>query len=191
MAQTIEDIKKTTSVQPLKHGGASFKTHKLKSSGNSIKYVATIGGVLFCLLFLIIGLIVLFIAIKPAFINQSFKNINWFLILFGLIFSFAGGSILVDKLKPRVFNKTKNIYYKSFSSSSSTPLNKIIAIQILGETVRGKDSTYGSFELNLVLSDASRLNVVDHGNLKSVINDAYILSKFLNVPIWHAESRNN
>ena len=40
----------------------------------------------------------------------------------------------------------------------------------------------------LVLEDGTRRNVVDHGSLKTIIDDAHIVSEFLNVPIWHAES---
>ncbi len=38
------------------------------------------------------------------------------------------------------------------------------------------------------MDDGERFNVVDHGNLKSLIRDAEWLSEFLNLPIWHAES---
>ncbi|MFT4803048.1 MAG: Fe2+ transport system protein B [Psychroserpens sp.] len=51
-----------------------------------------------------------------------------------------------------------------------------------------KDSSFKSFELNLVLDDSNRLNVIDHVNLKGVTADAETLSAFLNVPIWHASS---
>jgi Fe2+ transport system protein B len=54
--------------------------------------------------------------------------------------------------------------------------------------VTDKDSSFKSFELNLVLDDSNRLNVIDHVNLKGVTADAETLSAFLNVPIWHASS---
>lgn len=62
-----------------------------------------------------------------------------------------------------------------------------MALQIIGEVVHGKDSKYNSFELNLVLDDVNRVNVVDHGNLKGVIADTETLGDFLNLPIWTAE----
>ena len=74
------------------------------------------------------------------------------------------------------------------ASKSQIPLNSIIAIQLNGEHVKNDKGSYKSFELNLVLKDGSRKNVVDHGNLKSIISDAEILSDFLDVPIWHAGS---
>lgn len=97
------------------------------------------------------------------------------------------------------FNKSKNLYHKSYSKNETNrntkkiqknqiPLSEIIAIQIIGELVRGKNKSYNSFELNLVLTDNTRRNVIDHGNLKSIISDAERLSHFLNIPIWHSTS---
>ena len=67
-------------------------------------------------------------------------------------------------------------------------MSRIVAIQIIGEVITSKDGRYKSFELNIVLDDSKRLNVIDHGNIKGVTADAQTLSTFLNVPIWHAGS---
>ena len=190
--KTFEDIKKSVSIKPLQPGGSNFKSHKLKQiSLSKLKYIPTIGGVIFCLLFLVIGLVVLGIGLKPLINSVNIKNVNWFLIVFGTVFSIVGGSFLYIMCKPRVFSKQENSFYKSYLVSNSKDkirLNSIIAIQIIGETINSDNGSYGSFELNLVLNDGTRQNVVDHGNIKSIINDAYVISKFLNVPIWHAES---
>lgn len=95
---------------------------------------------------------------------------------------------------PTVFDKTSNYFYEGFgkkdisSLASSKSLSDIVAFQIIGKSISNSDANYNSFELNLVLNDASRINVVDHGNLKAIIKDAEYLSKFLDVPIWHASS---
>jgi len=194
MFKSVENIKKSVSIKPLQPGGSNFKSHKLEQvSTSKLKYKPTVGAVIFCLLFLIIGLVVLGIALKPLLHILNLRNVNWFLIIFGSIFSIVGGAILFTMCKPRVFNKQNNIYYKSYISNNSKHsirLNSIIAIQIIGETIKSDNGSYGSFELNLVLNDGTRKNVVDHGNVKSIIDDAYIISKFLNIPIWHAESGN-
>ena len=78
--------------------------------------------------------------------------------------------------------KTQDILKHQF------PLAKIVALQIIGEHIRDEDGSFNSFELNLVLTDNSRRNVIDHINLKAIIKDAKDLSNFLNVPIWHATS---
>ncbi len=52
--------------------------------------------------------------------------------------------------------------------------------------VSGNKSSYYSYELNLVLNDGSRINVVDHGNLKRLRSDTQTLSQFLGKPVWDA-----
>lgn len=115
-------------------------------------------------------------------------------IIFGTVFSCVGIYFMLHFLRPRVFNKNSNFYYKGFtrnpdrSKKNYASLNRIVALQIIGETITDDDGDYKSFELNIVLDDASRLNVIDHGNLNTIIDDTEILSDFLNAPIWHAKS---
>ena len=52
--------------------------------------------------------------------------------------------------------------------------------------ISGSKSSYTSYELNLVLDDGSRINVVDHGNLDRLRGDATTLSRFLSKPVWDA-----
>ena len=72
-------------------------------------------------------------------------------------------------------------------------LADVYAIQLIKEYVpgsRGTDSCsspYYSYELNLVLKDGERMNVVDHGNLTRIRADAIQLGEFLgNLPVWDA-----
>ena len=52
-------------------------------------------------------------------------------------------------------------------------------IQVIKERVRTKNSSFYSYEINLVLKKGERLNVVDHGNLKEIKRQAQELSVFL------------
>ncbi|WP_296383126.1 hypothetical protein [Winogradskyella sp.] len=184
---------------PLNSGGANFKTHVLvKKSSSKLAYKPSIGGALFSFLFLVIGIAVIILSIL------SFTDLlsipppgNWMLFVFGAIFGSVGGYMCYRSYMPRVFDKQLGLYYKTYKvdlhiskndSKNQLPLKSIIAIQIIGEHVRSDNGSYKSFELNLVLEDDSRKNVVDHGNLKSIIDDAHIISEFLNVPIWHSKS---
>ena len=196
----IDNIKSKVDTSPLNSGGASFKTNVLiKESNSKILYKPSIGAAIFGFIFIAIGLGVLFFGIYPLFGNNfNFAEVEWFLLIFGLIFATAGGFMYYMFYMPRVFDKQIGYYYKAYkfkihnsnksASKSQIPLNSIIAIQLIGEHVKNDKGSYKSFELNLVLKDESRKNVVDHGNLKSIISDAEILSDFLEVPIWHASS---
>lgn len=196
----LQDIKSKVDTSPLKSGGASFKTNVLiKESSSKLIYKPSIGAALFSFIFLAIGLGVLFFGLFPLFkTNTENATLNWFLPIFGLVFSGAGGLMFYYFYKPRVFDKQLGFYYKAYkpeihnikkdTSETYISLNSVIAIQIIGEHVRSDKGSYKSFELNLVLEDGSRKNVIDHGNLKAIIDDAQVLSDFLNVQIWHAKS---
>ena len=199
----VQDLKLKVDKSPLKSGGASFKTNVLiKESSSKLLYKPSIGVALFNFLFLAIGLGVLFFGLYPLFNNGfDFASVEWFLILFGLIFATAGGFMFYFFYMPRVFDKQLGVFYKAYkpaihnrntkASKTQIPLKSIVAIQLIGEHVKSDKGSYKSFELNLVLEDGSRKNVVDHGNLKSIIDDAHVLSDFLRVPIWHAGSIEN
>ena len=199
----VQDLKLKVDKSPLKSGGASFKTNVLiQESSSKLLYKPSIGVALFNFLFLAIGLGVLFFGLYPLFNNGfDFASVEWFLILFGLIFATAGGFMFYFFYMPRVFDKQLGVFYKAYkpaihnrktkASKTQIPLKSIVAIQLIGEHVKSDKGSYKSFELNLVLEDGSRKNVVDHGNLKSIIDDAHVLSDFLRVPIWHAGSIEN
>lgn len=194
---TEASIQKKVSTSPLKPGGSNFKTHTLvEISTSQLKYRPSVGGALFGFTFFAIGFG--FIIYNMSFDNglmQDPSSFNFFGLAFGLIFSFAGGYMLFYLYQPRVFDKQSGYYYKGYNFKPNErelkhqfKLNSIVAIQIIGETIRDSDGSYGSYELNLVLEDGTRRNVVDHGSLKAIIDDAHIVSAFLNIPIWHAES---
>lgn len=115
----------------------------------------------------------------------------------------AGSIIFIGLFKiyrwtePRVFDRTMNCYWRGRKqpdpvnvqdSNKSCLLNDIHAIQLLKESLGNarNGGGYASFELNLILKDSSRLNVVDHSNHSQVRADAEKLSQFLNVPVWDA-----
>ena len=65
-----------------------------------------------------------------------------------------------------------------------THLSEVKAIQVLRERISSKNGSYYSYEINLVLADASRINVIDHGKHEAVIDDAELLATTLGVPLW-------
>jgi hypothetical protein len=103
--------------------------------------------------------------------------------------------------RPIVFDTSSGYFWKGSknpaeqsdpeSVASAARLEQVAGLQILSEYVESRDSDghtsqFHSFELNLVLDDAARLNVVDHGNLVALRQDAAMLAEFLGVPVWDA-----
>lgn len=76
------------------------------------------------------------------------------------------------------------------------------ALQILGERVvnqkpaegpfglggKPPPETYFSYELNLVLHDGTRLNVLDQPGIQSLRSEVQELSEFLGIPVWDSTS---
>ena len=59
-------------------------------------------------------------------------------------------------------------------------LNQIYAIQLLRSSLRW----VVSYEINLILKDGKRYDVIGHYNLEKIKEDAETLSKFLQIPLW-------
>lgn len=97
---------------------------------------------------------------------------------------------------PIVFDKSVGYFWKGRKSpqdvSDTSSIKKIArleeihALQLISEYISGSKSSYYSYELNLVLKDGRRIAVIDHGNLKSLREDAKRLSEFLGKPVWDA-----
>lgn len=184
---------------PLKGGGTNFRTHKLFEDGtNRVGFKPTLGATLFGLIFALVGIAI------PA--GVAYGNIQdgtdlrqsemLFMALFGLAFFGVGSYIYYSYSKPIVFDKLTGLYWKGWkkpdrsaapnSMENAVRLNHIYALQILEEYIQGDKNSYYSYELNLVLGNGDRLNVIDHGNRTKLRNDAEVLSKFLGKPIWDA-----
>jgi hypothetical protein len=177
---------------PLKPGGSNFGTHYLvapESGGRTIMFKATKGGMAFGLIFLIIGLAIISI-VGWQIVTQ--RNYGLLLVgfLIGLPFSLMGFFLVRWMAKPRVFDLISRDYYVGFRKPDShqqdklTDLNRVKALQLITEKVKGSKSRYNSYELNLILKNGSRVAVVDHGNYEQILIDAEQLAKALHVPLW-------
>jgi hypothetical protein len=195
-AQFNDSIALKTPWNPLKGGGTNIRTHamKLDREGRCEFRVAP-GYIAFCGLFLVIGLGIL-IAILCTLNPREPKD--YFPIPIGAVFATVGGCLLYFGGRPVVFDKQSGLAWRGWHeprqdfehgrerSGSLCRLDDIHALQIVSELVRSKNNSYRSYELNLVLVDASRLNVVDHGDVARIRKDAAELGLYLEVPVWDA-----
>lgn len=183
----------------LNKGGPSFETHSLhKSRSNNLCFRPSYRlGFETIILF---GIPLAFI----AFVTYKYSTTNNFsFLLSSFIFYVAFGYFCVTllislfgNLKYYTFSKSVNAYYLGFPllpvqlAYKKYKLSDIMAIQVLGEKLIEKESnaTRNSFELNLVLNNLKRVHVIDHNNLQGILDDAEVLSSYLNVPLWHAKS---
>lgn len=92
------------------------------------------------------------------------------------------------------FDLVNGWYYEGYQSPKEGDLEKlknrvdlkdIGGLQIIGEEIHMR-RPYTSNELNLVLKNGDRINVVDQGNIKKLRKEAQQLSEGLGVPLWDA-----
>lgn len=184
---------------PFKPGGTNFRTHNLVMIDfNRMEFKTSIGARLFYSVFLFVGLgIGMGFTVAAANAGTPFFDSELIIpILFGLVFAVVGGVLFYTGAKPVVFDKRSGYFWKCWKSPDKafnlnameeyTKLSDIHALQLLSEYIRGDKSSYHSYELNLVLKDGNRVNVVDHGNHVKLLEDARTLGDFLGIPVWDA-----
>lgn len=194
-----DPIAQATVWAPHKSGGSNFRTHKLQQiHPDRLVFKASGGAIATAVGFLGFGLLALVGCMGLALYGSS--TTPWFAPLFILVFAVVFGGIglylFIQFGTPIVFDRTKGAFWKGrkepdqvFDPSQlkcHVKLSEIHALQIISEYIRSDKSSYYSHELNLVLKDASRITVVDHGNLKRLREDAATLGQFLRVPVWDA-----
>lgn len=185
---------------PLNSGGTNFQTHQLdQSDGDLLVFKATTGAKVFAGIFTGVGVLGIVIPLM-VFAHNDFQDWGMllFAVFFGGIFLTAGLLLRHFMTMPRVFDTFYGCYYKgrkkpdhtmgmsSEQKHAVTHLNEVKAIQLIRERVSSKNGSYHSFELNLVMQDASRINVIDHGNHTAMVADAQTLATTLGVPLWDA-----
>ncbi|MDT8391282.1 MAG: hypothetical protein RRC34_12320 [Lentisphaeria bacterium] len=201
-AQFNDPVADQTSWSPLKSGGTNFCTHKMKRTAKTrIEFKTTLGAKLFSGLFAAIGLSIL---IGGGFtLTATDKAVEpgavIFLGLFGAVFALVGCGLYWSMSTPTVLDASLGLYWKG-RKDPTLPSNRdamkicvelaeIHAIQLLAEYCRGSgknSSSYWSYELNFVLHSGDRVNVVDHGNLTRIRNEAAQLADLLKLPVWDA-----
>ena len=197
-----DPIAMQTEWRPLKSGGTNFKTHKLvEVNYHRLEFKATVFARIFCMLFLLAGLaVVFFFGLKTIDWQNLTSNFESAIpLIAGLIFATVGSVLLYFCTKPIVFDKTYGYYWKGRkepaqtydqdNKKTSAPLSDIHALQIVSERVSSSKNSYYSYEINLVLHDGGRLNVIDHGRLASIREDAQKVAAFLGIPVWDSVSR--
>lgn len=199
----MEDpVAQKTSWGPAKSGGTNVGTNVLReTSPDRMEFKARISAMIFPGLFMGVGIFIIVATIQQGIQKSETLSLVVGPII-GLIFFLAGFFIMRSWMTPRVFDKGRRLYWKGRRAPDSgthqeiknkrtfCQLKEIYAIQLISERCHSSSSsssrrrTYYSYELNLVLNDGNRINVVDHGNRKLIRSDAAKLAEFLGVPLW-------
>jgi hypothetical protein len=158
---------------PLSPGGASFATHRLRETDpGRLELKKSVGSFFFGATFVLVGL---------GTVAAGALDGPWFLMVLGGVFAAAGTwfgwptSQVFDGNSRQISLRTGPL---SFSA--------IHAVQIVKEHVRRNKKSYWSYELNLVLKDGERVNVVDHADLPRIQSESQMLKTLLGCKLWDA-----
>jgi hypothetical protein len=115
---------------------------------------------------------------------------TWIMWILAVIAVLLGGWGVYLQSQPLDFDKTAGVFRRG--KKQSIKFDEIHAVQLLSRIVEAKTPPKGEvkqisiYELNLVLNDGSRVNLVSHGGLKEILEDSNAISDFINKPIWDA-----
>lgn len=181
---------------PLKNGGSNFQTHRfVVDHPQRARFKTSVGALIMYSLFAVIGLgILIGFSIGYALSREGILII---FIGMGLIFLGVGSALMIYGTQPISFDQQTGFYWKGRTDprnvfdvtelKNAARLSEVYAVQLLSKYVTGdKGRGYYSYELNLVLNNGERLNVVDYGNKKGIRTDAEKLAQFLDKPLWDA-----
>lgn len=173
-------------------GYTNIATHKLvEASRQRLEFRKTIKANVASTVFLLTGMCFLGHAVKstssllPGFI---------FFIIGALMMYFGSIPFVIDKREGYLWKgrkKPESDTVDEHSARKIALLDEVHAIQLLHEFVKTHSQGTGTryrdtYEMNIVIGDGSRVNVVRHGDKESLLKDAEKLSMFLGKPIWNA-----
>ena len=170
-----------TSWERLVGGGTSFCTHRAQKNaslmGDVIVFKTAIQAYLFAISFVALGAMVAIASAAGEFEDKTGLVVGLGFLAFGCwyLWSLRQKESRFDRYSSELTQGKK--YFD---------LRNAEAIQLIREYVRGNKSSYYSYELNLICSDGSRINIVDHGALRKLREDAALLAEYLSIPIWDA-----
>ena len=185
-------------------GGQSYRLNRV--SPTRWEFRRSGGTVMLGILLIVLGLGILSISAHNLPVSvQEVGDANFMVpILIGGFFIMGGLLVLGSTSTRLIFDKDCGYFFKAkgradVGLASSNPghrweLDRIHALQLIARHYRnnevyvlGRQTSFDEttvYETNLVLKDASRLNLTGHRNLSATREDARALSEFLGKPLW-------
>ncbi len=157
--------------------------------------------ILFCVTFVVL----MIITIVGGILISNHQTGEWDLesTVFAFVMPYAlykSFSYMHTWLQPKFFDTFRGVYYShwfqitnptSKQAEQTIPIKDIVALQILKKRVRADNRSTVSHELNLVLKDMKRVNVIDHSKIKTMKKDALKLARRLGIPLWDGRNLQN
>lgn len=189
LSNILDPFAKEISWLPNKWWWANFKTNVLiKDSLWNYKYRVSYWTMLFSGMFVMFGVFFTFGIVQLILQNLNkwnvFKYEDWVIFMvFPILFLIAGILVYIQFSKRKEFNLINSCCY---IWKKVINFNEIYAVQLISETIHRRP-VYSSYEINLVLKNKERINIIDHGNKEAILLDSQLISNILWVPIWNTD----
>lgn len=175
---------------PIKTAGhkvSQFYTGKLVHKNEHVVKVKSSKATLVFLTLLLLSSVAASLVLYLQIVEiESFKDVLFPLAVSGGFF-FIGLLSLYKFAQPMVFDRQSGYFWQGFNGAklpnmvfrNAKPLTRIHALQVLPGNNRNS-----GFELNLVMTDRSRINLMEHRCPRALSSNANRLAEFLQVPVW-------
>lgn len=184
-----------TAWTPCKSGGMNICTHKLARRGpDRVAFRPTIGACAYYGVILLSGGAVAVEGLRGLIIGLASGAVDnpsgaVLGIIVGLVVAVLGARVMWSGTRSITFDRRLGMFWKGGGAprkwgGTEVELQDIHALQVVSERCSGDESSFWSYELNLVLVDGSRVTVVDHRGIAQLRRDAAVLAGFLGVPLW-------
>jgi len=161
--------------------GPKFRSHTVIFSDNSAYLKPTISSLLFCVVYIVVGLFLLVLA-AIVYFNKEQIDLTIFLLAFGVGIATFGFTLIQPFMKQVKFDKNTGKFKNNIDRS--VEIKNIISLQIVNKMITSKHGlSYPCYELNLLTKYGRRVNILNHNDLVQLIADAQKLAEFLTVEL--------
>ena len=161
--------------------GPKFRSHTIVFDKNTAYLKPTVSSLLFCVVYIVVGLFLLLLAAIVYFNNEQI-DLTIFLGAFGVAITTFGFTLIQPFMKQVFFDKNTGKFKNNIDRS--VKIENIVSLQILNKMITSKHGlSYPCYELNLFTKNGRRVNVLNHNDIEQLTKDAEQLVKFLSVEL--------
>ncbi|ASJ75379.1 hypothetical protein [Granulosicoccus antarcticus] len=161
--------------------GPKFRSHTIIFNENVADLKPTISSLLFCVIYIVVGLFLLLLAVI-VYVKNHQLDFTIFLGAFGIAILTFGITLVMPFVKQVTFDKNRGSFRNNIDRK--VELGNIVSLQILDKVITSKNGlNYPCYELNMLTKNGRRINILNHNDLVQLKSDSEKLADFLSVEL--------
>lgn len=161
--------------------GPKFRSHTIVFNEETAYLKPTISSLLFCTLYIIVGIFLLALAIA-VYVKNNQADFAIFLGGFGISITTFGCVLVMPFVKHVFFDKNTGKFKNNIDRT--VKIDNILSLQINNKIITSKHGlNYPCYELNMLTKNGRRINILNHNDIKQLKGDAEKLSAFLSIEL--------